>query len=410
MPFVTLDTLPLDILDLIFQFLEGDPSTRRGDLRHLCLTCRKLLPPARRFLYAAPLRRPWTWVQAIGLLRTLKANPDVFGQLVRDLYILPEVLHSLSQQEVGAVDLTFVVPGERRSYSWFLGMLETCTKLKTVGVTLADTTQLDRVIRHLKPSLATLQAIKLEEAAVSTTSTYPMTSALVQSFAAQAGLRDIERFEVGRLRSTSFVPSPQIPFDFRVLVLDDCPGNGMKLRQFLPTRTSHLRSLVLHGRTALADHVISLIQLAARNLTHLSIDPGYSDFSGPEARLQGPTIPAPLFSLLRDLRYLRLAWLKALSVERIRALSATSTELVELICTETAWISDEPCKPAASPASGTASPFPQDQLTALFEPFRHLKRLDIGCVPLTAVLQVEAFQATQRSRGVEVMYQLWRER
>ncbi|GAA6032220.1 hypothetical protein JCM8097_007132 [Rhodosporidiobolus ruineniae] len=408
MPAVTLDTLPLDVLDFVFQFLEEDLSdvgrtSRLKAFHRLCLVNRTLLPLAGRFLYSKPLAgHPRTWKSAIGLALTLKQRNNTFGRLVFDLVDLPSWLNSLSLQDTSAISLSFQVRGQTKAYSWFLAMLEACPQAKHVGLVFSSPVQLSKAVRSLSSCLPTPRTVKLQSVTNCTIS-----GDLFHKFANKVDFEEVEQFEVVSVNVAAY-PSPKLPFRVRTLVLTQV--GAAVAPQFFPTQLSPLTSLVLKKVAGTPVQVLTLVQLAAPTLTHLNIDPGVAESTRSYRNYgllhDGPNLLPKLFSTLPKIRFLKLTSHKALSVQRLEALAANSPKLVELVLTESVWVADDPSSIDKSLSGWQARVFPELDLAATFRRFKHLERVDLGVVPYKSAMRPVALLASLDEQGVEVDYQL----
>ncbi|GAA5904192.1 hypothetical protein JCM6882_003973 [Rhodosporidiobolus microsporus] len=408
----TLSTLPPEVLDLIFSFVEehGSTAVNRKTFLSLTLVSRNILPTARRFSYAHPLFGiPAGWTRAINLLRALKANGSALGRLVRSLEGLSSWMDLLEKQEPETKSLSFQVRGQTKAFSWGLAMLEACPRLVGLGLSLKNATQVTKLHRALSPSFGTLKKVKLLNS-----TPRPLTAELVHKLVAKLEVDELERFEVINPDDQESATSAEPLLAFKVQIVElYLPMKPFPATtQLLPVDLSSLRSLTLHTAAYSTSDLLALVKLVGPHLHKLVLRPPYANYSlrystyGQD--FSGPTAPLEIFSLLPQIRHLELPHARAFSVARIQALVHASPHLVTLFCRESTWVSDGA---SLDTISGWQSRlFPQAQLAALFSTFPCLKDLDLGIIPVLPEHPTSTLTRPLKERGVEVVFWTCRHR
>ncbi|GAA6032212.1 hypothetical protein JCM8097_007128 [Rhodosporidiobolus ruineniae] len=393
MPRVTLDTLPEDLLDLVFQHLEDvlrTTTTNRLDtFCRLCVVNRALLSSARRFLYHDPLvpQQP-EW----------RVDDYARGRLVRDLTGLHEWIPHLAVARLSA-QLCFRTAGIQSAFAWCLDVLQACRSLTKVSIEFSDYIQLDSLLNALSPSLPTLRHIRLQFC----------TQQLVQLVVSTAGLQELEHLEIASFHAPDAIKTPQVPVRIRA-VTTSLVGPLLAIMHCLPQQLSHFRSLtLLHiDPNTPPENLVELVKLIGPNLTTLSLDFGHSETLDIGSRIaSSEPIPLELFSLLPRIRFLRLSKAKALSMERIERLASSSPYLVELDCRRSLWMADDPSLIDDRSEGWQQRICHQTKVAFLCRPLTRLQRVHLGSVPIAGGGRAVALEKAFAERGVEVGYETW---
>jgi hypothetical protein len=379
----------------------------RKDLVSLALTSKKLLPSARRHLFAAPLlygKREWE--PAIKLVETLRLNEGALGRLVRDLVLLPAWTETLSSKPT-ETKLSFQIRGHTKAYSWYLAMLEACPSLKTVGVTFRTTTQLNKVVAFLSPSLPTLTKLRIcgiKDVLM------PLKGVceLCDSF----GGTSLQELEISELETVSndfsLSSTPSLPISVATLDLELKFDSFAVARALLPISISGLTSLRISSGDMSTSGRVVLIKLVGPTLFELQLYFSIDVYSlRPDAYGEdhlGPTIPLPLFSLLPQLRRLVLNGARALSAKRLAALAEHSPLLAHLEAEESLWVADEGIV-VPTGKEGYSRIFPDAQLAVTLNKLKELRYFDAGLVPLDEGSEPSALVDSTIRNGVDFTFQ-----
>ncbi|GAA5904132.1 hypothetical protein JCM6882_003955 [Rhodosporidiobolus microsporus] len=407
----TLSTLPPEVLDLIFSFVDEEDSRssaeqnafrRFQDYYALSQTSRSLYTATRNRLYTDPLSSGTrSWKRANKLLASLEANENALGRLVRSLRTLPDWVASLSTTTPETTSHSFQRVGQTKAFSWMVAMISVCPKLRQVGVTFATLPQTTLLSSALKPSFSTLNTVTLQK-----TPSFQTQMDLVNTFLAKLEVGELELLECrgigwrskGKNRGT--FSSPQTPFVVRGLKIFR-PSNLRSYeytgedyhRQFLPTQLAHLTSLVIECHSFSVWRARLLFDLTAPYLKKLVIHPLNECWSGwlSEYGIQraswtiatvyaSPTLPLETFALFPHLEHLELHNMRTLSVARLAALAESSPSLLSLLCPDSLWLVDS-AEPSRAIAGWNTTLFPQNQLVGIFKTFSKLKQVDLGILP-----------------------------
>ncbi|GAA5852206.1 hypothetical protein JCM8547_006698 [Rhodosporidiobolus lusitaniae] len=381
----TLSTLPEDVLEEIFSHLKSPTVTwgsERAELfRNLCLTCRKILPHARRHLYRNPSyvsRGLENKENALVLLSAVQGNATL-GRLVKQL---DGVLSSFRRFPKDASG------GDSEACLWLCAMFKACPALKSTVVVVSTPEQVAQVVEALHPSLPTLSRVRL---CSNTDGGAKLTPALVRQFVATLGADSLEQFEISDIaqdeQTDEPVPLPLLPFAVRRVVLSvsdsHVPFDGIVT--CLPTPLHSLRSFEVCSHSFDPESLLSLVKIVGVHLEELAIcersEPvlvGYDEYG---ALANGISVPLEVFSLLPNIRTLELVSVRCLSVERIRGLSRNSPRLTSLDLTEGFWLGDGPIDKTVPGWQGRL--FPQPELAALLSTLANLESVDLGVLPVS---------------------------
>ncbi|GAA6032141.1 hypothetical protein JCM8097_007093 [Rhodosporidiobolus ruineniae] len=400
MPAVTLDTLPEDVLDLIFRFIEDDFDEADGQARlstfnGLCLVCRALLPVGRAYLYVDPLvSEDRTWERALSLSSSLEATECALGRFVHNWTFLPRWSHALAQAEAPA-SLPFQIRTHSKAYSWFLAVLSICPNLTAVGIAFRTSAQLASTLEALSPSLPTLTSVRLGHSNGS-----PITEDVVHEFSNAFPLDRIEQFEVVSLTSMWVSAKPMNPLRIQAMTIELDHTALTIIIQILPEQTHFLRSLVVRGIAGLEtpkSHVVDVVELVGSVLTNLTLD------FIPSAIEHGVlTVPLAFFGLLPEIRHLQISNAQALSVDRVKLLCSSSPHLTVLLCIDCIWCEDDHSPALLDVEGWQARLFRVPELVAAFSQLEHLEGVILGNVPHSAATVLEPLNKALRDRGVAV--------
>ncbi|GAA6032137.1 hypothetical protein JCM8097_007091 [Rhodosporidiobolus ruineniae] len=423
MPTVTLDTLPGDVLDLIFQFLEADlreeeerririggsiAPLRLKTLRRFCLVNRALLPVARRFLYARPLdRNDMIWKHALSLVTALSANNNALGRLVRSLTNLALFESDLRDDREPASMPSCMHEYFRTqpmAYSWLLAMLAACPHLNKVDLVFETSAEIKLVLRALRPSLPTLRSMEIVSV-----SSYKLDRSHLRRFFRKLGLKELDHFEL-RFGTAAPAKPCRIPLRLRSLSLALHEGT-VPLYHFLPPQPSYLRSLRLDSvdPNTPPHEILALFLLAGASLTTLYLDTAQttrwgpcpcsvSDFNPPQTVF----LPEGLFSRLPTIRHLTLHHCCGLTIESIRALSNSSPNLVKLDLRACCWNDNDP-DPDDDDWDWDFDHLSLEELANVFRSFRQLKYVEVGRIPLETDGEPTMLKSALEAQGVEVV-------
>jgi hypothetical protein len=420
----TLSTLPEDVLDEIFCFLDEEwplhcefasslthrlltvvnPPDRNA-FPSLALTSRSLLPIARRYLYSTPLHgiSP-NWPTALQLLTSLKANGNGLGRLVKALPSLTWWVHKLTAKESG-VDLPFKQSGFSEAYSWFLAMLEACPQLKQVDIVFYNRQELKKVADGLSKSVSTLDKVKIEEISVS-----ELKVALIERFTKKLAPLNLEEFEVvsfAPVDGRSSAAPPSLPLHVKNLSLQLSQMPFEHNLHLLPAHSSSLRSLTIIGGKPSSLALFNLGKLTGATLTTLSIqapqsrwDDGisYSNYASDQGV---PVVPLEFFSFLPKIEHLLFSEIRAVSIKRVTALVQNSPNLIELVAVKSTCAPDDGVNVNIPQDGWQRRIFPPQQMVELFKQFEHVETLNLGTIPFDSVAAYDAVCNTLSVEGRE---------
>ncbi|BGP33460.1 hypothetical protein JCM10296v2_005262 [Rhodotorula toruloides] len=351
-------TLPQDVLDIIFGFLEAkantraipqhldvwlDIGTKRTDARRhwlrLCLVCRSFLHAARRFLYKKPFaaanRRP---ASLFHLAEMLRANHRYLGKLVVDLTGAAERYELLEEMEGSLGPVSFQFRGFTKAFSWIVTLFSTCTNCRFASAAFSSQVELRKVLRTMAASLPDLQRLEL---------------------------RGFGFVADNNLLSPSFLTILTIFKDLSELHLVGIP----------------------HGQHS-TSHTVPQLPLQPKKLV-MSVA---AQFYGTDA--EHSKVPLEVFGALPNLLHLELRSFAAFSTDRLRLLAATSPQLKYLSGVTSLWISD--CRFAVS--------FDGHKVAEVFKHFKQLESAHIGYLPRTSADVVEPIQCVFDEPGAQLVY------
>ncbi|GAA5852424.1 hypothetical protein JCM8547_006777 [Rhodosporidiobolus lusitaniae] len=398
----TLSTLPEDVLEEIFRDLETGLTWRDNRIKvflPLNLVCRSLLPVSRRFLLAEPLAGKCIWNIATKLLSSLKANGGSSGRAVRSLEELASWM-SILQNLDAPKNLSFQIRGQTKGFSWAVAMLNACPRLKEVGVTFRDTTQLNKIVAALSRSFATLRTIRIELRPADAVGLK-----MVHTFVNKLTIESLDTLEIVGAKDDNLLSSTRLPFRLKELVVHDNALSVESALTLLPANLSSFRSLDIHPRKVVAASLLDLVTLVGPTLTSLSLSPPPPYYSAAYSLYghdhSGFLVPSEIFSRLPYIKHLSLSNSRALSVARVKALSNASPHLVSLVAEDCIWVADDGVD-ATSPGWEKRI-FPQVELASLFEGFfANLETLDVGFVPVRKRDGIGMLQAAMDRKGVSL--------
>ncbi|GAA5832434.1 hypothetical protein JCM11251_006453 [Rhodosporidiobolus azoricus] len=428
----TLETLPTEVLDLIFGFVDGsevnpllslDARALRRRKTYLALgqTSQALFAPARNRLYADPLSGGGrNWTRAIKLLNTLRENGCALGRLVNSLITLPDWIEALSTSEPEARTSSFQLVGKSKSFSWMVAVITACPKLHKVGVAFKLVRQTTKLITALKNSLGTLTTIRVQS-----TQHLPVYADVTNRLLSAIRLEELSALELVGLSSgggRGEFDNPHTPMRVRNIKLSS-QEHFISLPldrhiQFLPINLAPLTSLVYELPLVGISDVPELLQIIGKHLQRLVICPKYRlwdgtcqnyalsfrNFYGTWTALPA-TFPSELFYLFPSIEHLELHNMRVLSVGRLDSLSRTSPAIVTLLFPGCLWLSDGP-EPHRTVHGWELRLFRDARIAEVFRTFSKLKKVDLGVVPFEEESGLGAVTTLLAEEDVELEYEL----
>ncbi|GAA6053323.1 hypothetical protein NBRC10513_007212 [Rhodotorula toruloides] len=309
-------TLPEDVLDTIFRYIEEDPyqtgpsgeklgaapPAARQCFYRLCLVSRAFCHLSRRFLYRRPLSDGRFVPQAlIQLAETLRGNQRYLGKLVVDLSGAHIAYENLCLTEKPLGPISFQFRGFSKAFSWQLCIVSSCPNCREISAGYITETELKKLVRVISTSLLDLAA--------STLPTPAMNKFLFQLNPQSAlNLQKLSIAETWLPLSSFFLFFPVDPS--RLTDVDLC---------FSTASESDLLRLPTLARQLVKLH----LQSASLDITNYAI----WDYA---VDVEGLRVPTAFFALLPNIVHLELGGLVALSVQRLRVLAQHSPSLKHL--------------------------------------------------------------------------------
>jgi len=394
-------TLPLEILDLIFDLVQPKSSlpTREStrapfllnntdtvatikacsqqSLASLARTSKQFVSPARIRLYSRPLveNPSFPWFRASDLANTLMSSS--LGRLVVTLQGIAPSRRRLAN--FPPPPTTPRITGCTESTTWYLTILQACPQLHEVDIYFESREELDRIDTALSVSGSTPQNVtftNLHEGSLPPLTR--LTSDSVKRTLARRPFRNVERV---RLENIKFTGTTRITNAIKHLQLHDSGFSDVHLNGFNLVDLSRFESL--HLAAAFTDFRALLISLApslryldlTRNYARPECRPTLASYSRFISRGPHPADLPPLANLTSiTAQSKHFNWIQAL------VHLATSSPRLEVIDFHgSRWIlpgtpmSDQP---ASLNVHGTACS--EDELITALGRFKKLSKVDLG--------------------------------
>ncbi|GAA5888676.1 hypothetical protein JCM6882_009045 [Rhodosporidiobolus microsporus] len=424
----TLSTLPPEVLDLIFSFVDEEDSAttlavdarRRQKVYHtLSQMSRSLYFATRSRLYSQPLvGGKCVWFKAHRLLVSLQANNGALGRIVRSLRALPAWVETLSTLDP-ETKLPYQLRGQSKAFSWMIAMIEACSNASEVGVTFATAAQTTKLANALSTTLSTLHTLVLRK-----TTAFSTKRGEVHGLLAKLATDTLPCLDFDGIGRGGNYKKPRTPFRVHEIRISspDGPDSWHYLSfdgfaSFLPSQTSYLRSLTIDEDFRYF-WLPEILKLSGPHLIELRVRRWTRCWSGTfkqyaaelSNRLWGgpfclPVLDIKIFSLFPRLEHLELHNVRTLSVGRLEALAKTSPSLTSLLCPGALWLADG-AEPDRSVVGWNAALFPQGQLAGIFKTFSKLKEVNLGVVPFKDEADFAKLSNSLEEDRVRVKYAL----
>ncbi|BGP01453.1 hypothetical protein NBRC10513v2_005093 [Rhodotorula toruloides] len=407
-------TLPQDVLDIIFGFLEEEADTRaipqhldvwldigteRTDARRhwlrLCLVCRSFLHAARRFLYKKPFAaangRP---ARLLHLAETLRANHRYIGKLVVDLSGAAECYELLEEKEESLGPVSFQFRGFTKAFSWVVTLLSTCTNCRFASAAFSSQVELKKVLKTMAASLPDLQGLELRGFGFVADNNLLSPSSLT-TLTVFKDLAELHLVGIPHGQYSTSHTVPQLPLQPRKLVMCERSLILECSLQYFPVDGSALREVDLSfggeydsaSLIKIVRHTPLLVKLRLRG-PDLPPRPVSAQFS------ERSKVPLEVFGALPHLVHLELRSFAAFSTDRLRLLAATSPKLKNLSGVTSLWITDY----------GFTGTFDGNKVAEVFKQFKQLESAHIGYLPRTSADVVEPIQRVFDELGAQLVY------
>ncbi|BGP09484.1 hypothetical protein JCM10049v2_005355 [Rhodotorula toruloides] len=373
-------TLPQDVLELIFDYLDPLPFTQaHKPLSDLCLVSRSFLPVARRRLYKQPLpslRRGASnrAQRAVSLVESLQADNNYLGGLVRDLASLADVYMALTVVEDFIDSRSFHQRGQTKAFSWLLGMIVACGSAQTISVAFESALQLPKLFRTLASSDMTSLSLRPRNSSASDALPPRALTSLLTAPKLSDLTLDLHRVDI--VAGTNV--KPQLPLKLQKLSIEGGNLSLTHVLQYLPVDSTFLREVDLSVVGAYSqDRLLEMVRHAPQ-LTKLRMRrspfPYYAycrdSYGTGGAAL---VVPHDFYTLLPNLEHLQLRGFAALSLQRLCLFAEHSPKLAHLDFMYSVWIKDD----------ATSALFPIDAVTHALLAFKSLKYAHLGVVPVS---------------------------
>ncbi|GAA5954641.1 hypothetical protein JCM3765_003838 [Sporobolomyces pararoseus] len=408
---MSLISLPEDVLNVISENVGNEEKYANvldlGSLSKLCLVCRKLLPSARRALYASPFSlvpddllplsfdiRPAT---AMKLLDSLRGNQNRLGRLVRSTEGLCKWVSDYMADEGEGEQ------GSTEAEDWYIKALKACPSINHLEFNVCTSSLIRRVSGAISQALPTIDSVMFFTRTNSTNSKASLPTlykALTPLFTRPLSKVDFSFANFSRLKSATDASFP-IAVDELKLATEASSFESV-LPFFPPSTTSHpLRRLHLAFQEVPDSEDLPLIaRRVGSSLESLMLE-HYEEI--PSIRLAkygrkhpGFSLPLQTFDSFPALKRLILYGTRGPSVRLVETLVSNSPLLENVDFQKSCWISD------SDPLSTVPDEvFPEQQIVSSLFKMEHLRYIDFGILPTVDGASYQGMRGKLEEKGIK---------
>ena len=371
----------------------------------LCLSSKHFLLLAREYLYYRPLDPDTkiTWKKAFSLIEALVKGNYRLAQLVGSLEGLVYWIVKLGDLD-DPPPVWFSISGCTKTFSWYLTILKSCSKLVSVDLLFNNERHKTMVLNALKPSLASLKTISLVN---HPDSNYRINYSTVRRACHHDRMKDIETLKLVDIDFSEHVPihskfyvKPSLSLSVKSLHL--VTYDLYDTAYFLPYDSSNLRSFVLEFNDFDHTPLPNILKLLPASLEVLSISNGVPKDSKPPI----------LYSYLQpdktldSIPFSSLGSFPRLSKLTLRGLTGPIRQLMDSLASSSPLLAVIDLKNSMWSRTNETAPISRgknilDSITTLSQ----LKYLHLGYLPTVTEEKFEAHKANLNGLGIQIEWE-----